>query len=152
MIFKYNIYGQIRKQCKAGNLLFMSIPLFLYACQFSSRFLGLFMSDWLNICSLALSGWVESFLPSGPSYVYFLFAKTLIDFHVEKFSSKISRIVYGELIWYLIWCIIRVSCTMSPFFRSVICLLSVCRSGGIHDTWIHFLFVWVCLYKWKVLG
>ena len=49
--------------------------------------------------------------------------------YVRQFSSKISPLVCVGLIWYLVWSIIMVSCTVSPLFRSFVYLLPVCRAG-----------------------
>ena len=54
-------------------------------------------------------------------------------------------LVYVGLIWYMVWSIIWVSCTISPLFWSDICLLPVCRDGSICFSCTHFLFV----YNWK---
>ena len=102
-------------------------PCLLVRKIFCQRFLDLCMLDWFDIWSKALSGLVVLCLSfSGPWYVYFLFARTLIEIppckiFVKDFSSHVG------LIWYLVWSIIRVSCTTSPLFRSIIWQLPVCR-------------------------
>ena len=68
-----------------------------------------------------------------------------------NFRQRISCLVYIGLIWYLVWSIIKVSCTMSHLFRSVLCLLTVCHYKGICVPWTYFLFVCLIYLKYDIL-
>ena len=68
-----------------GGLIFTSVH--AKVCQISQNISHLFMLDWFDIWSEALSGWVLVCLPfTGLSYVYFLFPDTETSCPMDTFS------------------------------------------------------------------
>jgi len=105
-----------------------------------------------SICILLVSYWFEKMLifmppPLGVGGIKF-YPCTYVRTYVRQFSSKISPLVYVGLIWYLVWSIIMVSCTVSPLFRSVVYLLPVCRAGASVSPG-HVLPLFSLYFPWK---